>query len=103
MRLQNEAKENPSKPSEKSTNDKEEDNDAMTSTQNMIKAARERRQNVSKRIQCNNCEKRFNKDSTYKKHMRTVHSEEASANQHSNQVEVTLPNNDRTLRSYKKL
>ena len=103
MRVQNENKVNSSKHSEISTNDQEEENEDMTSTQNMIKDARARRQNLSKRIQCNKCEKKFNKESTFKNHMKTIHREEISTSQNSNQSKMTLPTNERRLRSYKKI
>ena len=76
----------------------------------MIRDARARRQNVSKRIQCNSCEKKFNKESTFKNHMKNIHKEEASSQTSSqnsssnlNQRKVTLPQNERILRSYKKI
>ena len=80
----------------------------MTSTQNMIRDARARRQKVTKRIQCNSCEKKFNKESTFKNHMKNIHREEASSqnsntNSKLNQQKVTLPKNERILRSYKKI
>ena len=104
------------------TEDIHEEND-ITSTQNMIKEARLRRelkgkQNNSKRIHCNICEKRFNKEHTFKHHMKVIHKEEDTEVEILSQIsnsksksklimnnnkskEMTFQENKRSLRSKK--
>ena len=49
--------------------------DDITSTQNMISDARARREikSKSKRINCDKCQMRFNKEQTFQAHMKKVH------------------------------
>ena len=58
----------------------------------------------SKRLHCNKCEKKFNKEATYKIHMTKIHQETVMALQTENKIqsELTFQDKTRTLRSYKK-
>ena len=92
--------------------------DDITSTQNMINGARARRDSVknqnqsskvkiaSRRINCENCDKKFNKESTFKTHMKNVHGKdinnESIESNNQTQVMLTFHERTRTLRSYKK-
>ena len=72
----------------------------------MIKDARERRANTkSKRIHCDQCDKKFNKESTFQTHMKNIHGKEVSQSQNNqnnlNQVKLTFHGRTRTLRSHK--
>ena len=81
----------------------ENEND-ITSTQNMINDARERRKIKSKRIHCDECQMRFNKDQTFKAHMKKVHGGKPVNQlnlQESNNIHMTFQKNNRNLRSYK--
>ena len=68
--------------------------------------------NNSKRIHCNKCDKKFNKESTYEAHMRKAHNEsnESSSQRNSNSQmnienkimpKLTFQKSTRTLRSNK--
>ena len=60
----------------------------------------------SKRIQCLKCDKKFNKESTHKTHMKAVHNESTSEDKVENtqqNMKLTLHERTRSLRSYKTL
>ena len=94
---------------ENTTIDKEGETEDITSTQNMVKDARKRRATLrSKRIHCDQCGNKFNKQATFETHMKNVHGKESSQgkgniqiNINSNQSNLTFHERTRTLRSYK--
>ena len=66
----------------------------------------------SKRIHCDQCGNKFNKEATFHTHMKNIHGKEASQSKgnnqkqqytNSNQLNLTFQERTRTLRSYKKL
>ena len=73
----------------------------------MINDARERRKLKSKRINCDKCQMRFNKEQTFQAHMKKVHGDKTTKQlnlqkgQELINREMTFPKNTRNLRSYK--
>ena len=56
----------------------------------------------SKRIHCDKCERKFNKEATYKVHMENNHGEITNEMNKQTQVSVTFLTEKRNLRSVKK-
>ena len=60
----------------------------------------------SKRIHCNKCDKKFNKEATFRTHMKNIHQELNESGYNNNNKEaqsnMTFHENTRKLRSYKK-
>ena len=64
---------------------------------------------VQKRIKCEECDKKFNRNDTFKKHMESTHKQIGTQtnenNQYQNQnnqhMDMTFPNNFRRLRNHK--